>query len=250
VSELPPPLPPEQRTVGQLVAEAIRLYGRRFWRSLSLGIGPAILVVAGAPLTQRERLLLVVTAGTLLVTASYVAACALVGEERRGSLVVAFAAGALAFAPAPLLASAFILPALAWLAFVGFAVPAVLVEGRGFREAFRRSVELARADYVHALGSIATLAIVVFLSQGVLFFLLRGAGESAVAVAGFLANLVISPLLFLGAALLYYDQAARVRSSGDGALPRGKPAASGPVRHAPPRRSNRRAARPRHDRRG
>jgi uncharacterized membrane protein len=112
------------------------------------------------------------------------------------------------------------------------AVPAVLLEERGFRGAFRRGIELARADYVHALGSLATLVIVVFLCQGVLFFLLRGTGEAALAVAGFLASLVISPLLFLGAALLYDDQAARVRSSKrDDALPRGKPAPPGPVRH-------------------
>jgi hypothetical protein len=230
--ELPPPLPPETRTVGQLVAEAVRFYGSRFWPSLSLGIGPAVLVVAEAHLSQRERLVLVATAGAVILTVSYVAACALVAGERRGSLAVAFAVGALVFAPTPLLTAAFILPGLAWLALLGLGVPAVLVEGLGFRAAFRRGIELGRADYVHALGSLATLAIVVLLSQGVLLILLRGAGEAAVSVAGFLASLVISPLLFLGSALLYYDQAARVRSSKrDGALPRGKPAPSGPVRH-------------------
>ena len=35
---LPPPLPPAERTVGQLIAEAIRLYGQRFWRALPLGL--------------------------------------------------------------------------------------------------------------------------------------------------------------------------------------------------------------------
>ena len=234
--ELPPPLPPETRTVGQLVAEAVRFYGSRFWPSLALGIPPAILVVAAAPLTRIERLVLVVTAGSLLVTASYVAALALVAGRRPGSLPLAFATGVLVFAPVPVLATAFILPAIAWLAFLGFAVPAVLLEERGFRAAFRRGIELARADYVHALGSMATLVIVVFLCQGVLFFVLRGAGEAARDVAGFLASLVISPLLFVGSALLYYDQAARVRSSKrDGALPRGKPAPPGPVRHPPAR---------------
>ena len=230
--ELPPPLPPETRTVGQLVAEAVRFYGNRFWPSLALGAPPAILVVAVAPLDRIERLVLVVTAGALLVTASYVAACALLAGRRPGSLPLAYATGALVFAPVPVLATAFILPALAWLAFLGFAVPAILLEEHGFRAAFRRAIELARADYVHALGSLATLVIVVFLCQGVLFFVLRGAGEAAIEVAGFLASLVISPLLFLGTALLYYDQAARVRSSKrDGALPRGKPAPPGPVRH-------------------
>ena len=232
MAKLPPPLPPETRTVGQLVAEAVRFYGSRFWPSLALGIPPAILVVAVAPLTRLERLVLVVTAGSLLVTTSYVAACALVAGRRPGSLPLAIATGALVFAPAPVLVIGFILPALAWLALFGFAVPAVLLEERGFRAAFRRGIELARADYVHALGSLATLVIVVFLCQGVLFFLLRGTGEAALAVAGFLASLVISPVLFLGSALLYDDQAARVRSSkSDGALPRGKPAPPGPVRH-------------------
>jgi len=232
LAKLPPPLPPETRTVGQLVAEAVRFYGSRFWPSLALGIPPAILAVALAPLDRIERLVLVVTAGSLLVTASYVAAFALVAGRRPGSLPLAYATGVLVFAPVPVLATAFILPALAWLAVLGFAVPAVLLEERGFRAAVRRGVELARADYVHALGSLATLVIVVFLCQGVLFFLLRGTGEAAIMVAGFLASLVISPVLFLGSALLYYDQAARVRSSKrDGALPRGKPAPPGPVRH-------------------
>src|ERR671936_2232200 len=200
--ELPPPLPPETRTVGQLVAEAVRFYGSRFWPSLALGIPPAILVVAAAPLTRIERLVLVVTAGSLLVTASYVAACALVAGRRPGSLALAYATGVLVFAPVPVLVTAFIIPALAWLAFLGFAVPAILLERHGFRAAFRRGIELARADYVHALGSLATLVIVVFLCQGVLFFVLRGAGEAAIAVAAFLALLVLAPLFLLGAALL------------------------------------------------
>src|SRR5919204_438420 len=173
--ELRPPLPPETRTVGQLVAEAVHFYGSRFWPSLALGVPPAILVVAAAPLDRIERLVLVVTGGSLLVTASYVAAFALVAGRRPGPLPLAFATGVLVFAPVPVLATAFILPAIAWLAFLGFAVPAVLLEERGFRAAFRRGIELARADYVHALGSLATLVIVVFLCQGVLFFVLRGA---------------------------------------------------------------------------
>ena len=40
--ELPPPLPPETRTVGQLVAETIRAYGNSFWRVLPLGLPLAI----------------------------------------------------------------------------------------------------------------------------------------------------------------------------------------------------------------
>jgi hypothetical protein len=127
----------------------------------------------------------------------------------RPRIRVAAAVAVLAFLPVPVLTRAFLLPAVVWLAFVGLAVPAALIEGTGVRESFRRAVRLARADYVHAIGSLATLVITVFLCQAVLFFLLRDAGDSTAAVAGFLANLVISPLLFLGAAMLYHDQRAR-----------------------------------------
>jgi hypothetical protein len=211
--ELPPPLPPEARTVGQLVAEAIRFYGNRFWASLALGIPPALLVVAGAPLPRRDRLLVVLIAGPVLITVSYVGGCRLVLPQRRGSLAVAFAGGLLVFAPVPVLlavSALLVIPALGWLALFGLVVPVVLAEGLSFRESFRRAAVLARADYVHALGGLATLGIVAFLSQAVLFFLLRGAGEAAVAVAAFLANLVVSPVLFLGAAMLYFDQTARL----------------------------------------
>jgi hypothetical protein len=87
------------------------------------------------------------------------------------------------------------------------------VERRGLGRAFLRALRLARADYVHAFGSLVTLAIVSLLTSSVLFFLLRGQAAAALEVAAFLALLTISPLLFLGAALLYYDQAARERVS-------------------------------------
>ena len=90
-------------------------------------------------------------------------------------------------------------------------VPVLVVEDVAPRGAFRRAWQLARADYVHVLGSLATLAIVVFLTQTVLAFILRGAGGVAVSTAFFLANVVISPLIFIGSALLYVDQSARVK---------------------------------------
>ena len=64
-----------------------------------------------------------------------------------------------------------------------------------------------------ALGSLATLVIVFVLSRVALGFLLREQADSAIRAAIFIADLVVSPLLFLGAALLYFDQAARVSSS-------------------------------------
>jgi hypothetical protein len=211
---LPPPLPPETRTVGQLVAEAIRLYGRRFWLALPLGLSVAVLEQVLIEFEPELRLVLLATVGGALLSASYAAASALAADRRltMRSALVATAAGTVAFVPFPLLVLGFVLPGVAWLAFVGLVVPVAVIERRGFRAAFRRAFELSRADYVHALGSLATLVILYVLTRLVLVLLLRGSGDQTERVAIFLADLVVSPVLFLGAALLYFDQEARVRS--------------------------------------
>lgn len=218
-SQLPPPLPPETRTVGQLVAESIRLYGAHFWPSLALGIGPALVGVAAAELDGVARVVVVIGVGPLVLAASYAGAVALVRPIGRGRYVgVALAAGYLAFLPV-CVSRLWIFPgiylvALAWLALVGLAVPAALVERRGYADALRRGVQLARADYVHALGSLATLAITIFLTGLVIFFSLREGSGQALRIAAVLAFVVLAPLFVLGAAVLYVDQAARVESGG------------------------------------
>jgi hypothetical protein len=216
-SQLPPPLPPETRTVGQLVAESIRLYGARFWPSLALGIGPALLGIAAAELDGITRDAVVLGAGPFVLASSYAGAVALVRPIGRGRYVaVALAVGYVAFLPV-CVSRVWIFPgiyplALVWLALVGLAVPAALVERRGYGDALRRGVQLARADYVHAIGSLATLAITIFLTGLVIFFSLREGSGQALRVAAVLAFVVLAPIFVLGAAVLYVDQAARVES--------------------------------------
>lgn len=205
------------------MAETIRLYGRRFWLALPLGASVAVLEQVLIEFGNEVRLLLLATVGGALLSASYTGASALVAEKRltTSSAFVAIAAGAAAFVPFPFLVLGFVLPGIAWLAFVGLVVPVAVIERRGFRAAFQRATELARADYVHALGSLSTLVILYVLTRLVLVLLLRGSGDQTERVAILLADLVISPLLFLGAALLYFDQAARV--PGRRGSRRGKP---------------------------
>src|SRR5581483_6243735 len=108
--------------------------------------------------------------GSLLLTISYIAGVVLVTRARPDPrrLLTAYVLAVLG-----LLA----LPALAYLALVGWVVPAALVEGTGFRQLFRRSLRLGRADYVHALGGLATLVIVFYVIRLMLALLLRGGGE-------------------------------------------------------------------------
>jgi len=209
----PAALPPAERTVGQLVAESIRIYGEHFKRALLLGVGPAVLVVVGTNVSRGVELVLAPTLSAALVSASYVGACVLVLERRpvNSRLVRAWLVGWVVFIPVPFLVVLVVLPGLVWLAAFGLAVPVVIVEDLAPGAAFGRARQLARAGFVHVLGSLATLAIVAILTQGMLVFLLRGTGNAALTTASFLAVVVVSPLLFIGTALLYVDQSARVK---------------------------------------
>jgi hypothetical protein len=215
VPELPPPLPPEERTVGQLIAEALRLYGRRFWLALPTGLSVALIDQGLRGIDRALWLAAMATLGALALSAAYAWASSLAADAplTARSAASALAVGVATFVPVPFLMLGFVLPAIAWLALVGLAVPVAVIERLGPLDAVRRATRLARADYVHALGGLAALAIVWFVSRSVLVFLLRGQGEQTERAALFLGDLVLSPVLFLGAALLYFDQAARLVSS-------------------------------------
>lgn len=207
----PAALPPAERTIGQLVAESIHFYGEHFWDCLALGIPPAVIAVVFANVPRLYVLILAPTLSGAVITATYVWGCAIVLDVKpaRPRLVAAWLLGWLVFIPAPFLVIAFVLPGVLWLAALGLVVPVLVAEPVPVRSALSRAWHLARADYVHAAGSLFTLGIVVVLSQSVLLFVLRGFGDAAGSVSVFLSSVVLSPLLFIGTALLYVDQVAR-----------------------------------------
>ncbi|HMI98554.1 MAG TPA: hypothetical protein VK488_01840 [Gaiellaceae bacterium] len=207
--------PPEDRTVGQLIADSIQLYGRRFWRSLALGFAPAAYTIGAAFLDGSVRLAYGFVVGPLVLGATYVWAVR-VASGSTGRFGPAMLAGLVALWPIALSRVAVFqgvyFVALAWFAFVGLAVPAVVVEGLSFPDAFRRGNRLARADFAHAFGAVAALAIIVIVSIFSLSLFLAGFGSQSVTVSAVLAVVVMSPLFFLGSALLYFDQKARLES--------------------------------------
>jgi hypothetical protein len=210
--ELPAPLPPESRTVGQVVAEAIRLYGRSVWLALPLGIPLAAADSLAVGRATDARIAILIIAAPFF-TLAYAWASALAADVRpaAGTWLRALWLGTLVFVPAAFFFPWFALLSVAWLALAGLVVPVVMIEELRPLDAFRRAVQLCRADYVHALGSLATLVVVFVLTRVALAFLLREQADNTIRAAVFLADLVVSPLLYLGAALLYFDQAARVR---------------------------------------
>jgi hypothetical protein len=213
---LPPPLPPERRTVGQLVAESIRLYESTFLRALPLGLVVALAdqLTAG---TGRITTGLVLLAGAPAFTLAYAYAIQLVTETRAPQRAwgVALATGVVVWIPVALLIPWFSIAAVLWLALIGLSVPAALVEHKSFGGALRRGLELARAGYLHTAASLAILVILFALSRYGLALLLESQADNTVRFAIFLADVVIAPVVFLGGALLYVDQEARLRSRGD-----------------------------------
>ena len=195
----------------------MRLYGRRFRSTVLLGVPPtlagiALAVVTNSGVTRTAWLILAVLVGAPALSVSYVGASVLAIGRRppRRTLWIALALGVLVLVPIPFLATILILPAVAWFAFVGLAVPAAVAEELELTPALRRAIDLGRADFVHALGSLAAAVIIAFVSAGVLQYLLIQFGDTAGSVAAFIAILLLTPLVFLAASLLYFDQVARV----------------------------------------
>ena len=126
------------------------------------------------------------------------------------SWLVAIVAGSLVFVPAALLFPWFALAAVLWLGLVGLAVPAAMREGTSVAGSLRRGFELGRVDYLHAAGALATLVILFFLMRTGLALVLESQADNTVRTAIFLSDAVLAPLLFLGGAILYDDQTARL----------------------------------------
>ena len=231
---LPPPLPPERRSVGQLVAETIRFYQHHFFQTVPLGLSVAALSQLTVAFGHRQSepsghpppqayhpptsilgggVEVTILVGALLLTASYIVAIVLVSGARPDGrrIAAAYGLGVLVFLPVPLLAQLLVLPAVLYLAFLGWVVPAALLEGTGFAASFRRSFTLGRVDFAHAAGGLATLVIVFYVVRLMMALLLRGGSEVTERSAALLADLVLSPMLFVGSAILYLDQSARIR---------------------------------------
>ena len=208
--------------LGEIFAEAIRIYGARVWAAFALGAVVAVvslvsfLVAAGVglPVLALAFAANLAAAARLVAGDSLGAAWAAVGRHALTLVVLAV----VVVAPFALLLSQLylILGAVAWLALLGFAIPVAVMEPGpgglgdvGF--ALRRSIALARVEYLHALGVIAALVIAIAFLSVLSVGAFRGLAENGLAVAISLTQVVLAPFLFLGLAVLYFDQRARAR---------------------------------------
>jgi hypothetical protein len=220
--------------VGELVATTIQFYGERIWAALGIGLVEAgVFVVAGVvhPVIRVAILAIAVTlllgAATRVVSGDgFGEAWARVAARIPVLAVLAFVV-ALPFAAGLGVNLFLVVFAVGWLALTVFAVPVAMIEKApgaaswfdGVVHALRRTVELARAGYLHALGAASVLIAAYLLTAVLLASALVGFAESSGDVAVLLAQLVLSPFFFFGLAFLYYDQRARLAVAAAGASP-------------------------------
>lgn len=104
-----------------------------------------------------------------------------------------------------------IIPGIIALVFLSVAVPAVVVEDRRGTAAMRRSYELARNHFWHALGVIVVAALIAGVVSAILSAL---GGHNAVlgAIFGIIAQVIVAPFSALVSVLLYLDLRARHES--------------------------------------
>jgi hypothetical protein len=216
MSVAPQEISPADRTVGQLIAESIRLYGNNFWQGLLIALPATAFTIGASFLNGAYSIVFGVVVGPLALGLSFLWA-SVVATRGKNAPGRALLAGAIAFLPLATsrvtVFTGIYFVALAWFALFALAVPSVLVEDRQFFDALRRGARLARADFVHAFGTVAALVIVVIASIFSLSLLLAGFGEQSITISAVLAVVVMSPVFFLGSALLYLDQKARLESS-------------------------------------
>ena len=220
--------PPDRPlSLGELLSEAIRIYSQRPWAAIGIGLvtGGAYLLAALTP----DLLDVLVVA--LAFTASYGAASRLVsgdtfpeawaqvGVRAPVLLVITFVVAVPAVIALTYL-FLLILGAL-WLALMGFSVPVAMLErDPDVRNPFDRiaysllrSIRLARAEYLHALGVIAAL-IMIYLVLGIgLGGALVGFADNGRLIATSLVQVVLAPFFFLGLSILYFEQRARAAVS-------------------------------------
>ncbi|MGH2996477.1 MAG: hypothetical protein ACRDM9_09190, partial [Gaiellaceae bacterium] len=79
--------------------------------------------------------------------------------------------------------------------------------------ALYRSVALARAEYLHAVGVVAALVLLSLLLGILLAAALVGFAENGRVVSAALAQVVLAPFFFLGLSVLYFEQRARAAVS-------------------------------------
>ena len=189
-------------------------YGEHFWPASRSASRPAAIAVVFANVSRnvaaRSRADALRLRSSARPSSARACWCSSDARDDGGSLV-AWLLGWLVFAPVPFLVLAFVFPGSPGSRRSGSSFPCSIVEESPWRGALARAWQ-SRTGRLRPRDRLARHArVLVLLSQAVLAFVLRELrGRRGLGRALPRERQSVSPLLFIGAALLYVDQAARV----------------------------------------
>ena len=212
-------------SVGEVLAETTRLYGDRIRAVAVLGTFMLLAYVVATQIGAVGGIVVLLLAQTaaLAVSARLVAGDTL--DEAAAQTVlrapVLLVLAVVVFLPFVVIGQflLLLLLAAAWLGLAGFAIPVAMLEPQGgsplarLSRPLRRTIQLARAEYAHAVGVVSVMLIAYFLFGRLLESALMGFAGVSTLGARALVQLVLAPFFFLGLAVLYFDQNARALSS-------------------------------------
>jgi hypothetical protein len=220
--------PPDRPLMlGELLSETVRIYSARPRAAIGLGLveGGAFLLTRATPdlldaLVLAVAFAIIYGAAARLVSGdTFMEAWAQVGLRTPTLVVLTFVVAVPAVIALQYL-FLLVIGAL-WLALVGFSIPVALLERDPevtnpfdrIAYSFLRSIRLARAEYLHALGVIAALLMIYLLIGIVLGVALVGFADNGEVIAAALVQVVLAPFFFLGLSILYFEQRARAAVS-------------------------------------
>ena len=212
--------------LGEILAEAVRIYSGRGFAYLGIGLFEGMAFIAASIAPSGVGLAIVSAA----FAAAYAATARLVagdpfgeawGRVARTAAVLAVLAFVVAV-PFTLATTQLLLliVSVGWLGLTGFAIPAAMLDADPASRvvdrigyALRRSLTLARAEYLHAVGVSAALVIIYLLVGIVLATAIVSFAENGRVAALALVQIALAPFFFIGLTVLYFDQCARALSS-------------------------------------
>ena len=213
--------------LGELLSETVRIYSARPRAAIGLGLveGGAFLFTRATPdlldaLVLAVAFAIIYGAAARLVSGdTFMEAWAQVGLRTPTLVVLTFVVAVPAVIALQYL-FLLVIGAL-WLALVGFSIPVAMLERDPevtnpfdrIAYSLLRSIRLARAEYLHALGVIAALLMIYLLIGIVLGVALVGFADNGEVIAAALVQVVLAPFFFLGLSILYFEQRARAAVS-------------------------------------
>jgi hypothetical protein len=213
--------------IGDLLAAAIRIYGSRPLAFLATGLiqGGALVATVWLPFAGDLLLVALSFGVAYAVVVRLVVGDPIEAAVRRTLELLAVVATLALVVGVPFSFAAsfliFLIVAAAWLGLATFAIPVAMIEtpdetayaGR-IAHALRRTVELARVEYVHAFGVAAIMIVLTLLVGVILSLALFSFAENGRIAALALSQIVLSPFFFIGLSVLYFDQQARAEEKG------------------------------------